>query len=68
MNNDQLKHIASALNAIAFAEFAAFGYAGIHEAHKEWVLVAVSALFFVNIQAAAVWVLSFLKDQEAKDE
>jgi len=27
MNNDQLKHIASALNAIAFAEFAAFGYA-----------------------------------------
>ena len=26
MNNDQLKHIAGALNAIAFAEFAAFGY------------------------------------------
>lgn len=36
MNNDQLKHIASTLNAIAFAEFAAFGYAGIHGAHKEW--------------------------------
>ncbi|MHB1633443.1 MAG: hypothetical protein ACYCR3_09000 [Acidithiobacillus sp.] len=68
MNNDQLKHIASALNAIAFAEFAAFGYAGIHGTHKEWVLVAVSALFFVNIQAAAVWVLSFLKDQETKNE
>jgi hypothetical protein len=28
VNNDQLKHIASTLNAIAFAEFAAFGYAG----------------------------------------
>ena len=68
MNNGQLKHIAGALNAMAFAELAAFGYAGVHGAHKEWVLVAVSALFFVNIQAAAVWVLSFPKDQETKNE
>ena len=66
MNDDQLKHIASVFNLIAFAEFGAFGYAAINTYPVSWVKLALAAAGFINLQWFAVWVLSFLKDKEAK--
>ena len=66
MNDDQLKHIASVFNLMAFAEFGAFGYAAINAYPVAWVKLTLAAAGFINLQWFAVWVLSFLKDKEAK--
>ena len=62
MNNDQLKHIASTLSTLAFAQFAAFGFVGLRSGPPDWVLVGVSGLGFINLQTLAVWVLSYVKE------
>ena len=66
MNDDQLKHIASVFSLMSFAEFGAFGYAAINAHPVAWVKLALAAAGFINLQWFAVWVLSFLKDKEAK--
>jgi len=68
MNNSQLKHIATTLSAFAFAEFWAFGYTGLNGLPRDWMLVVVSALGFLNTQAFAVWVLSYVKDRGKIEE
>ena len=50
MNDDQLKHIASVFNLMAFAEFGAFGYAAINAHPVAWVKLALAAAGFINLQ------------------
>jgi hypothetical protein len=66
MNADQIKHIASVFSLIAFAEFGAFGYTAIEATPIGWSGLAISGLIFMNLQAFAVWVLSFLKEEVKK--
>ena len=68
MNDDQLKHVASVFNLMAFAEFGAFGYAAINADPVVWGKLALAAAGFINLQWFAVWVLSFLKDKEPNHE
>jgi len=65
MNNDQLKHIASTLSALAFAQFAAFGFVGLRSESPDWLLVGVSGIGFINLQALAVWVLSYVTEERS---
>ncbi|WP_432743340.1 hypothetical protein ABXJ76_01230 [Methylobacter sp. G7] len=64
MNNNQLKHIAAALHAIAFAQFAVFGYTGLIIQPVAWVQLILSTIGFFNIECVAVWVLSYVRDSE----
>ena len=66
MNADQIKHIASIFSLIAFAEFGAFGYTSIQADPISWTELALSALGFFNLQAFAVWTLSYLKEEGKK--
>lgn len=64
MNQEQLKHIASALHAIALAQFAVFGYTGLIAQPVAWVQLVLSTIGFFNIEFVAVWVLSFIRNLE----
>jgi len=64
MNNEQLKHIASALHAIAFAQFAVFAYTSLVVLPVAWVQLTLSIIGFFNIECVAVWVLSYVRDSE----
>lgn len=64
MNNEQLKHIAAALHAIALAQFAVFGYIGLTAQPVAWVQLVLSTIGFLNIEFVAVWVLSFIRELE----
>ena len=50
MNDDQLKHVASVFNLMAFAEFGAFGYAAINADPVVWGKLALAAAGFINLQ------------------
>ena len=62
MNNDQLKHIAAALHAIALAQFAVFGYTGLTVQPLAWIQLILSTIGFFNIEFVAVWVLSYVRE------
>jgi len=59
-----LKHIAAALHAIAFAQFAVFGYTGLTAAPVAWIQLILSTIGFFNIEFVAVWVLSYVSHSE----
>lgn len=62
MNNEQLKHIATMLHALALAQFAVFGYTGLTAQPVQWLQIGLSTLGFLNVEFIAVWVLSFVRD------
>jgi hypothetical protein len=64
MNNDQFKHIATALNTIAIGHFVVFGYTRVISQPVQWLQIGLSSLGFLNIEFLALWVLSFIRNEE----
>jgi hypothetical protein len=64
MNNDQLKHIATALHTIAIGQFAVFGYTGVISQPVQWLQIGLSSLGFLNVEFIPLWVLSFVRNEE----
>ena len=59
MNREQAKHLAGTLRAIAFAQFATYGYVGFQ--NLIWLPVIISTILFVWLE-----VLSFLMLRKAR--
>ena len=64
MNNDQLKHIVAVLHTLAIAQFAVFGYTGLISQPVQWLQIGLSSLGFLNFEFIALWVLSFVRNEE----
>lgn len=62
-NNKQLEYISTAFNAVAFAEFAAFGYTALVAKNPDWLRVGLSTLGFFVLEAVGVIVLSFSRSE-----
>ena len=61
MNKEQAKHLSGTLRAVAFAQFAAYGYVGFQE--SDGMPVLISTLLFLWLE-----ILSLLLLKEVKDE
>lgn len=61
MNKEQARHLAGTLRAVAFAQFATYGYVAFQQ--EIWVSVVISALLFVWLE-----VLSFLSLRRFNNE
>lgn len=61
MNKEQARHIAGTLRAIAFAQFATYGYVAFQQ--ETWTGVVISALLFIWLEA-----LSFLSLRRFNNE
>lgn len=55
MNKEQAKHLAGTFRAIAFGQFAAFGYVAFLQ--ESWLSVAVSALLFIWLETLSLLAL-----------
>lgn len=66
LNNKQLEYISTAFNAMAFAEFGAFGYTALIAKPQDWFAFAFSAVGFVVLEAIGVFILSFSRPEEKR--
>ncbi len=55
LNKEQTKHLADTLRAVAFAQFAAFGYVAMKE--ESYTIFVISAVLFVFLEVVAVVIL-----------
>ena len=55
MNENQRKHAAASLRIIGLAQFASYGYISINSG--EWLVASASALAYVGLELAALFIL-----------
>jgi len=55
MNKDQAKHFAGTLRAIAFAQFATYGYVSFQQ--ETWTGLAISSVLFIWLESIAFFAL-----------
>jgi len=55
MNNEQAKHLAGTLRAVAFAQFAVYGYTALQQ--SDWLSFFVSTLTFIWLEQLALLAL-----------
>lgn len=55
MNKEQARHIAGTLRAIAFAQFATYGYVAFQQ--ETWSAVAISSILFIWLEGLSFFAL-----------
>lgn len=65
-NGKQIEYIASVINTMAFAEFAAFGYNAYTASPTNWLGFAFSTFLFISLQGLAVSILFFTRYVDGK--